>query len=130
MDADVQERKVTVARPPRVPAPALPYEPDDEPPLYQALGSLAQHLLLCLEAERTERFDAIFAVVERWHVDGDAYVAEAATVGLLESLQNMSGGSDRGRATVERWLGPESKRRWDKLDRFWTGDRQALSSDG
>jgi cytochrome c oxidase accessory protein FixG len=36
MDADVQERKVTAAQPPRVSAPALSYEPEDEPPLYQA----------------------------------------------------------------------------------------------
>ncbi len=101
-----------------------------DPPLYLALGSLAEHVLQCLEAERTERFDAIFAVVERWHIDGDAYVSKAATVGLLESLQNLSGGSDRKAVTVERWLGPESKRWWDKLNRFWDGDRHALSSDG
>jgi hypothetical protein len=99
-----------------------------DPPLYLALSSLAEHLLECLEAESTERFDAIFAVVERWHTDGDAYVSEAASIGLLEALQNLSGGSDRKTATVEPWLGPESKRWWDKLDRFWEGDRHAPSS--
>ncbi|TIS75801.1 MAG: hypothetical protein E5W94_20055 [Mesorhizobium sp.] len=100
-----------------------------DPPLDLALSSLAEHVLDCLEAERTERFDAIFAVVERWHTDGDAYVSEAASIGLLESLQNLSGGSDRKTVTVERWLGPESKRWCGKLDRFGDGDRHALSAD-
>jgi hypothetical protein len=98
-----------------------------EPPLYLALSSLARHVLECLEAERTDRFGAIFSVVERWHTEGDAYVSEAATIGLLESLQILSKDSDR--KTVERWLGPESKRWWDKLDRFWKGDHRALSID-
>jgi hypothetical protein len=100
-----------------------------DPPLYLALSSLAEHVLKHLEARRTDKFDAIFAVVERWHTEGDAYVSEAASVGLLESLQNLSGGSDRRTVTVEPWLGPESKRWWNKLDRFWDGDRHALSPD-
>jgi cytochrome c oxidase accessory protein FixG len=35
MDADLQERKVTVAAPAKAPAPSLP-DPEDEPPLYLA----------------------------------------------------------------------------------------------
>ena len=98
-------------------------------PLYLALGSLAEHILARLKGGDTEGFEDIFAVVERWHTEGDAYVGEAASIGLLESLQNLSGGSDRETATVESWLGPESRRWWDKLDRFWEGDDQALRFD-
>lgn len=98
-------------------------------PLYLALSSLAEHLLKRLRGKDTEGFDRIFAVVERWHTEGDAYVREAASIGFLESLQNQSGGS-RGRpATVEPWLGHESKRWWQKLDRFWEGDEKALRFD-
>lgn len=97
-------------------------------PRYLAIGSLAEHILECLYAGRTARFGMVFAVIEQWHTDGDAYVSEAASVGLLESLQNLSGGSDKKTMTVERWLGPESRRWWHKLDRFWEGDRNALSS--
>ncbi|MFC3694752.1 DUF7674 family protein [Chenggangzhangella methanolivorans] len=98
-----------------------------EPPLYLALAELARHVVECLNAQRTENLDAIFAVVEPWHADGDAYVREAATIGMLESLQNLLGGDDRGGSAVEAWLGPESKRWWDKLDRFWAGNSDALS---
>jgi hypothetical protein len=78
----------------------------------------------------TAPFDRIFAVVERWHTEGDAYVAEAASIGLLESLQNQSGGSDRKADTVERWLGPKAYYCWKKLDRYWDGDAEALQSEG
>src|SRR5262245_33190674 len=57
-------------------------------PIYLALSDLARHLIAMLERGDTESFPAIFAVVERWHRDGDPYVREAATVGLLEDLQN------------------------------------------
>jgi len=59
----------------------------DEPdlPLYLALGSLAEHILARLKVADTGGFEDIFAVVERWHTEGDAYVSEAASIGLLES---------------------------------------------
>lgn len=100
-----------------------------DPPLYLALADLARHVVECLKAQRTEKLDAIFAVVELWLTEGDAYVREAATTGMLESLQNMLGGNDRPSSAVEAWLGPESRRWWDKLDRFWSGDPRALSEE-
>jgi hypothetical protein len=107
------------------------HEWDGEPdlPLYLALGSLAAHLLQRLKNKDTEGFDRIFAVVEDWHTAGDAYVSEAATVGFLESVQNLSGGNDRRVTTVEPWLGPVSRRWWDKLDRYWSGEPKALRFD-
>lgn len=102
---------------------------DPSPPLYVALEYLAAHLLERLKKHDTDRFDQIFAVVEEWHMSGDAYVSEAASLGLLESLQNLSGGSDRAEPTIEPWLGPMSRRWWDKLDRYWDGERDALRFD-
>src|SRR5687767_14704971 len=69
----------------------------DEPdlPLYLALSPLAEHLIERLGRGDTKGFNDIFDVVERWHVDGDAYVREAATIGLLESIQNQLGGNGR-----------------------------------
>jgi hypothetical protein len=99
-------------------------EPD--PPLYLALSSLARHVLAILEAGDTQRASAILTVVERWHVDGDAYVQEAATIGLLEALQGHALKSKPG-SSVEPCLGPESRRWWDKLNRFWSGDPSALA---
>ena len=109
---------------------------EPEPPLYLALASLASHMAEHLKAGRTSPLDRTFEVVERWHVEGDAYVSEAATIGLLEGLQGIGSGPIR-RAIFggirsrdfEQWMRPETKRWWKKLDRFWKGDTSALRFD-
>jgi hypothetical protein len=105
------------------------WEDAPPPPIYLALGSLAEHLLHRLRDDDTQGFDLVFAVVEEWHTKGDAYVSEAATVGFLEAVQNLSGPNGRRAATIEPWLGPVSRRWWDKLDRFWDGEPNALRFD-
>lgn len=107
-------------------------------PLYLALSSLAEHLIQRLGAGDSDDFDAVFDVVERWHLEGDSYVSEAASIGLLESLQNLLGGNDRGRkarngvraSDFEPWLRPETRKWWEKLYRYWEGDSRALRFDG
>lgn len=98
---------------------ATTWQYERNPLLYIVLGSLAEHLLERLAAQEIEGFDAIFVVVERWFTDGDAYVREAASIGLLETLQNLSGGCGGRPLTVEPWLGHESKRWWERLNQFW-----------
>lgn len=112
------------------------YADEPEPPLYVALWELADHLVERLRLGDVEGFDKVFEVVERWHTEGDHYVSEAATVGLLESLQNVLGGNDRKRGVdgvlasdFEPYLGPETRKWWDKLYRFWEGDTTALKFD-
>jgi hypothetical protein len=93
----------------------------DEPelPEYIALGALARHLIGMLTAQDTEGLTRAFAVVERWHLDGDAYVREAATIGLLEALQNDSLHVETTPKQFEAFLLPETRRWWDKVERFW-----------
>lgn len=103
------------------------YDDDVRPPIYIALGELAQHLIRRRERNDTQWFDEVFAVVERWHVEGDRFVSEAATVGFLESLQNWSGGNDRRKAALfEPYLGPVSRTWWEKVYSFWDGNDTAL----
>lgn len=99
------------------------YGSDDEPPLYLALCELALHLIGDLRTGNTARFDAVFDVVERWHVSGDPHVREAATVGLLEDLQN--GYLHRGThpEAFRPWLRPETLRWWVKVDEFWASGK-------
>lgn len=105
------------------------YDDDPRPPIYIGLGEFAQHLIRRQEQGDTKGFDEVFAVVERWHVDGDHFVSEAATVGFLESLQNWLGGNDRGEAAhFEPYLGPVSRTWWEKLYSFWEGNDTALRS--
>lgn len=96
---------------------------ESDAPLYLALSSLAKHMAAHLEAGRASSLDRAFEVVERWHIEGDHYVREATTVGLLESLQRI------GSSDFEKWMRPETMRWWKKLDAFWRGDVEALRSD-
>ncbi len=93
----------------------------DEPqPLnYLALSDLVGHLIGCLARGDTTRFDAVFDVVERWHIEGDAYVREAAYIGLLEDLQNTGLHQTTRPEDFLPWLRPVSRRWWDKVDAFW-----------
>ncbi len=102
---------------------------EDPTPYYWALGDLALHLVTQLKAGDTDGFDAVFDVVERWHVEGEHYVIEAATIGLLEGLQNVGSNHDIEPEDFVPWLRPESRKWWDKLNRFWDGDPTALAYD-
>jgi hypothetical protein len=92
---------------------------EPEPPLYLALGELARHLIGMLARDDVSSFPQVFAVVERWHREGDTYVAEAATVGLLEDLQNTNLHEGTDPEQFRRWLLPESSKWWAKLYGFW-----------
>jgi len=50
---------------------------------------------------------------------GNSYVAEAATVGLLEDLQNVNLHKETEPEQFRPWLLPESAKWWDKLYGFW-----------
>jgi hypothetical protein len=95
------------------------YRSEDELPLYLALSELARHLIQDLETSSTHRFDAVFDVVERWHITGDPYVKEAATVGLLENLQNGHLHRKTRPDDFLPWLRPETLEWWAKVHEFW-----------
>ena len=61
----------------------------------------------------------IFSVIERWHLEGDDYVKEAATVGILEDLQNINVVGVGAPEKIEIYLLPESKKWWLKVYEFW-----------
>lgn len=95
-------------------------------PVYLALGDLARHIVALHMGGERQQLPAIFEVVERWHLEGDHYVREAATIGLLEGLQFAASHTDVEEFEFEFWLQPESRKWWDRLTRFWAGDPLAL----
>jgi hypothetical protein len=97
---------------------------EPELPWYLLLADFARHLIGRLELAETDRFASIFDVVERWIVEGDKYVRDAAVIGLLEALQNtnLHPGSTRP-DDFERWLQPRSRVYWDKVILFWSEGR-------
>jgi hypothetical protein len=97
-----------------------------EPLYYFALSALADHLIAQFKSGSIDEFPAVFQVIERWHCEGEHYVREAATVGLLEDIMLGSYGEEIDPVVFEQWLLPESRRWWDKVIRFWDGDAHAL----
>jgi len=95
----------------------------DEPeiPHYIVLGDFARHLVQQLEVGRTERFRAVFNVIETLQLNGDEYVQEAAVIGLLEDLQNGHLHTTTTRDDFVPWLEPESLKAWKALIKFWYG---------
>ena len=93
---------------------------EDEPvelPIYLVLGDFARHVISMLEHGDTISFPKIFQAIELLHVEGEAYVKQAATIGILEGLQNA-----KDPDLFRLYLGTESTKWWDKLNRFWNGD--------
>jgi hypothetical protein len=103
--------------------------PDEEPLYYILLGDLARHLVQRLKVGVVDEFPGVFQVVEDWHVLGDPYVQEAATIGLLEGIQHSATHEGIDPQAFAPWLLPQSRNWWSKLNRFCDGDAQALRDD-
>lgn len=89
-------------------------------PLYLVLADFGRHLISMIERGDLASLPSVFAAIERLHVEGEPRVREAATIGILESLQNHNlhkNGTDP--EAFVPYLGPESARWWGKLHRFW-----------
>lgn len=88
-------------------------------PIYLVLSDLARHIATLLDHGTDSELREIFRVVEEWHLHGDAYVRNAATVGLLEDLQNTTVVGVDVPTRCLGYLGPESLRWWRKVESFW-----------
>jgi hypothetical protein len=89
--------------------------------LYVVLGDFASHLLQLHLQHQTESFPAVALVIERLHVKGNYNVREAATIGLLESIQNVRSGAGVDPESFGRYLLPVSLKLWKSLNDFWDG---------
>lgn len=97
------------------------YGPDDEQLLYVDLSEFSHHLVRLYKQENISEFTEVFKVVELLHADGDDYVKEAATIGLLESIQNVSGNNQIDPEVFAQYLGSASLDWWKRLNNFWNG---------
>jgi hypothetical protein len=86
---------------------------------YVQLAWFANAMVESAKAGRKEALAGIAVAIERLHVEGDAFVREAATIGLLEGIQNYAGDSDGLLPILVDSLGPESRRWWNSLNAFW-----------
>jgi hypothetical protein len=99
------------------------WKSEAELPLYLGLSELARHLIARLEAQDAATLSRAFAVVERWHLEGDDYVRDAATIGLLEDLQNGNLHVTTTPQQFEPLLLPASLKAWRELELSWNRRR-------
>jgi hypothetical protein len=92
-------------------------------PMYVALSDLAMHLSGLLTDGKDEVLQRVFDLVERFILEGDTYVKEAAIVGLIEDLQNTNLHKGTTPDQFLRFLLPQSRRWWTKVEMFWREGR-------
>ena len=96
---------------------------DYTPSVYLDLGEFARHIVHLYQNSKTDEFLPVFNVIEGLHTEGDHYVKEAATIGLLETLQNNALSEKVDLNVFLAYLGPVSREYWDKVIKSWeTGE--------
>jgi hypothetical protein len=100
------------------------YSNGEEQLLYIDLGDFAGHLVDLYKRNELKEFDQVFDVVELLHIDGDDFVKEAATIGLLEGIQNIASDSGVNPAEFTEFLKPTSVKWWNNLNDFWSGNTE------
>lgn len=89
--------------------------------LYVVLGDFAHHLLSLFRQHQIDKLPAVGRVIERLYVEGDSYVREAATIGLLEGIQNVWSNQGGEPEVFVSYLLPVSAKWWQSLNDFWDG---------
>ncbi|OYW75031.1 MAG: hypothetical protein B7Z37_15305 [Verrucomicrobia bacterium 12-59-8] len=89
---------------------------------YIQAGAFARHLLSLHLSDQRAEFPAIAEFIERLHTDCDPYTREFATIGILESIQNIWGHSNVSADAFLPFLLPVSASAWHGLNQFWAGE--------
>ncbi|WDQ15417.1 DUF7674 family protein [Rhodopirellula sp. P2] len=95
------------------------WEDELENPYYLALADFSRYVISLLETRDRQQLHVAFETIERLHIDGDKYVREAATIGILESLQNTNLHSNTMPDQFLEFLRPVSLQYWRKVEDFW-----------
>jgi hypothetical protein len=95
--------------------------PADERTDSRLMAELASHVVDQFEAGRIEEISAAFALAEHLIVTGPEAERHAATVGFLETVQNVASHREYGAQAFESFLGPESRKVWMEMNALWKG---------
>ena len=98
---------------------AAKWQDELESPCYLALADFSRYVISQLETGNRHQLHVAFETIERLHIEGDSYVREAATIGILESLQNTNLHSNTKPEQFLEFLRPVSLSNWRKVEDFW-----------
>ena len=89
-------------------------------PHYVLISDVVRECSKILASGQKYRIRKVLSVVERWLLEGDPYVREAATVGFIEDLQNGNLHEGTTPEDFVEFLGPECSFWWKKVERFFS----------
>jgi hypothetical protein len=102
---------------------------DDAELPYVVLGSFARFLLEMHRSGNAKVLKQAALLIERLHTDGDKHVKDAATIGLLEGIQNTWENAGVDPQEFADILLPESRRWWNSLMKFWRSEIPYVGAD-
>jgi hypothetical protein len=70
---------------------------------------------------KTTDLQHAFDLVEFWLVNGNHNLRDVMAIGFLEDVQNIASWQEFGREAFIRFLGPESLKAWNELEKMWVG---------
>lgn len=96
----------------------LRYWGEQEPGIYNNTAEFVHYLDDCRQREDIPPLTSAFIIIERLLSEGDAQTQEIATIGIIETLQNVASHSGAAEFYVP-FLGPNSRHAWSALNRDW-----------
>jgi hypothetical protein len=102
--------------------PDFVIDTDDKELLYIVAADFARHLETLFEKSNLIEFEKGLNFIEKLHVNGDSFVKNLATIGILESFLNTSLMEYFNSENEIPNLRIESKKWWKQLNKFWNNE--------
>lgn len=103
----------------------------EEPGPYIKISLLAHYIVHSYKEGKTCEFSKIFKTLELIMQEGNNQAKELVTVGLMENLQSISTKESSLNGEVFKpWLGEESYKSWNAIEKFWQGKSQPAEDIG
>lgn len=91
--------------------------------IYTVFSSLARYVEKLLENNQKEEIQNIFNLVEKWHINGDEYIQEAATIGFIEEIISLNPKHSMEDENFLPFMGSESKKWASQVKEFWNSGK-------
>ncbi|MCX7418856.1 MAG: hypothetical protein NT013_04875 [Planctomycetia bacterium] len=92
------------------------FSDERELPCYLYLGDYSQCLVELLESDADQLLSSAFEAIETLYQNGDDYVENATTVGILENLQNRNLHRSTSPDQFVKYLRPLSLKNWQEVN--------------
>jgi predicted translin family RNA/ssDNA-binding protein len=96
---------------------------------YIIAGDFVRYIIKNISENKVENLRRCLEFIELLHINGTKETKELATIGYLEILQNLRGGQETEEKykIIYDFLGIESKKWWNELNKYWSGNINALN---